>query len=169
MPTMRLAVALANACALALISTATAVPAAEAKPKLDRAERAMLRSVNGLRTARGLPRLAVSGPLARAARGHTGDMLARNFFDHGSSDGTPFGQRVWRHTRARKIGENLGWHSEPDTPRVARAIVAAWMRSPHHRRILLTRGFRRIGIASERGTLFGAQATVFTADFASRR
>lgn len=169
MPTMRLAVALAFACALALISAITAPSVADAKPRLDRAERAMLRSVNRLRSARALPRLVTSGPLARAARGHTGDMLARDFFDHGSSDGTPFGQRVWRHTRARKIGENLGWHSEPDTPRVARMIVSNWMRSPHHRRILLTRGFRRIGIASERGTLFGAPATVFTADFASRR
>lgn len=165
----RLAVALALAAALVLAVPLTAAPEAAAKPRLDRAERAMLRSVNALRTARGLPRVRSSGSLVRAARHHSADMLAKDFFGHGSSDGTPFSQRVWRYTRARHVGENLGWHSEPDTPRVARRIVAMWMQSPHHREILLTRGFRRIGISSERGAFGAQEATVFTADFASRR
>ena len=53
----------------------------------------------------------------------------------------------------------------------ARDVVSAWLQSPPHRRTLLTRGFRDLGVAPVRagGLLGGADAVVWTATFASPR
>ena len=43
------------------------------------------------------------------------------------------------------------------------------MESPGHREIMLTAGFRRIGVAARTGQLGADRMMVVTADFASRR
>jgi hypothetical protein len=43
-----------------------------------------------------------------------------------------------------------------------------WLASPPHRATILTRGFRRVGIARRTTVFAGVPTTVFTADFASR-
>ena len=43
------------------------------------------------------------------------------------------------------------------------------MESPGHRAIILTAGFRRVGVAARTGQLGGDRMTVVTADFAGRR
>ena len=43
-----------------------------------------------------------------------------------------------------------------------------WMNSPPHRAVMLSPGFRRIGLSHRSGILGGFGMSVVTADFASR-
>jgi uncharacterized protein YkwD len=144
-----------------------AAPRADAGARLSGSERKMIRLVNDVRVEHGLGTLQASRPLGRAADSHSRDMLRHDFFDHTSSDGTPFDRRVRRYTDARELGETLAAHSRRRGG--AALIVRMWMESPGHRAVLLTPGFRRIGIARRWGVLGGAEQAVVTADFASRR
>jgi uncharacterized protein YkwD len=153
--------------ATALAVVATAAPAPPAAARLSGSERAMIRLVNHARIARGLAPVHPRRTLGRAADRHSRDMLRADFFDHASSDGTPFERRVWRYTDARRIGETLAMIGQRRGG--AARVVQMWMNSPPHRAVLLTPGFRRIGIARRWGILGGAGRAVVTADFASAR
>lgn len=163
MLTRRLAVALTAASAL-LIPPAVAHAAS---PRLSPTERAVIRLMNHARARHGLPALRASAPLTRAADGHSRDMLTHDFFAHESSDGTPFDRRVRAYAPARQIGENLAMVSR--VRRVARRVVSLWLHSPPHRGVLLSAGYRRVGVGERSGRLQTVRATVVTVDFASRR
>jgi uncharacterized protein YkwD len=153
-------------CALAL--PVLRLPSADAASiRLDRAERKVIRLVNHIRARHDLRRLAVSRALASAATVHSGDMLRRDFFGHASSDGTPMSARVHRYTRARWLGENLAIVSRRGS--TAQRVVLMWMRSPAHRRVLLSRSSRRIGVSKRAGRVGQMPGAVYTADFASLR
>jgi uncharacterized protein YkwD len=155
------------ACALVTAVCAISGPAAagaRANPRLDVIERAVIRHVNAVRAYHGLARVRRSRALSRAADRHSRDMLRRNFFAHASSDGTPFDRRVRRFARAGIVGETLAWVSPRGR---ARLVVRMWLESPPHRAILLSGGFRRIGVARRSGLLGGSARAVVTADFAS--
>ena len=132
---------------------------------LDRTERKVIRLVNRIRGHHGLRRLKTSRRLARAASQHTGDMVARNFLSHASSDGTGMAQRVRRYTGARWVGETIAVVAGRGT---ASRTVRLWMHSPPHRAVLLSPAGRRIGVGKRRGRLGSARRAVFTADLASR-
>jgi uncharacterized protein YkwD len=132
---------------------------------LDHTERKVIRLVNRIRSGHGLRRLRTSRRLARAATEHSGDMAARNFMSHASSDGTGMAQRVRRYTGARWIGENIAVVSGRTT---ARRAVRMWMQSPPHRAVLLSPAGSRIGVGKRRGRFGGSRSAVFTADLASR-
>ena len=138
---------------------------ATAGARLGHSERAMIRLINDMRAQHGLVRLRASGALSRAADSHSRDMLARDFFDHTSSNGTPFGSRVRRYANARLLGEALAMIGRRRGG--AATVVRMWMESPPHRAVLLTPGFRRIGIARRWGMIGPAGQAVVTADFAS--
>jgi uncharacterized protein YkwD len=165
MPTRRCAVAMALALMLGGLATAQS-PAQAAGPRFDASERMLLRQVNRVRAHHGLGGLRPDRRLARVADLHSLDMLRSGFFDHPSSDGTPFDQRVGRHVRARAIGENLALLVGPASPR---RVVRMWLGSPRHRAILLAPGFRRLGIGQRLGEQGGLPALLVTADFASHR
>lgn len=153
-------------CALAL--PALRPPSADAASiRMDRTELKIIRLVNHIRARHGLRRLAVSRALAAAATVHSGDMLRRDFFGHGSSDGTPMSARVHRYTRAHWLGENLAIVSGRGS--TAQRVVLMWMRSPAHRRVLLSRRSRRIGVGKRTGRVGQLPGAVYTADFASLR
>ena len=135
--------------------------------RLGNGDRAVIRLMNRVRAQHGLPRLRSSRRLALAADVHSLDMLRNDFFAHESSDGTSFDRRVHAYTKARRVGENLAMLS--GVRRAARTVVRMWLDSPRHRAILLSRGFRRVGVAKRSGHLGSTRATVFTVDFASRR
>jgi uncharacterized protein YkwD len=144
--------------------TAAAAPAAEAAgPRLNAGERALVRAVNGTRARHGLPRLAATRSLSRAADQHSRRMLAQDFFAHGAT-----AQRVRRYGHFRRVGETLAMVSRCG-PRGARRTLRMWMGSSTHRSILLSRHFRRIGLGARSGRLGAARTCVVTADFASRR
>jgi uncharacterized protein YkwD len=144
--------------------SAAAAPAAEAAgPRLSAGERALVRAVNGVRARHGLPRLARTRSLSRAADSHSRRMLANDFFAHGA-----MAARLRRFARFRRVGETLAMVSGCGR-RGARRIVHMWMASPGHRAVLLSRRYRRIGVGARSGRLGATRTCVVTADFASRR
>lgn len=148
----------------ALIAAAAAAPAAHAGPRLSGDERAMIRKLNDVRRQHGLPPLRAHPPLNRAADRHSRDMLRRDFFDHTSSDGTPFARRVRRYVDVDFVGETLAALRQRRGG--AAAVVRMWMNSPPHRAVILVGAFRRIGIGRRWGALGSSGQAVVTADFA---
>jgi uncharacterized protein YkwD len=151
--------------AAALAAVLTAAPAAAAGPRLDGFERALIAKVNDARAQHGLGPLRAHRGLSRAADTHSGDMLRADFFDHPSSDGTPFDRRVRRFADVDLVGETLA--SLGNRHGGAATVVQMWLDSPPHRAIVLRGEFRRIGVARRWGTLGSAKNAVVTADFAS--
>jgi uncharacterized protein YkwD len=157
----RIAVTLASALAALLI----VAPAAHAGPRLSAIEREVIQRLNDQRAQRGLQPLRAARGLNRAADRHSKDMLARDFFDHPSSDGTPFDRRVRRYARAGIVGETLA--SLPNRGGGAADVVEIWMNSPAHRAIVLDARLKRVGVGRRWGALGATRTAVVTADFAS--
>jgi uncharacterized protein YkwD len=155
------------ACVLCALSTllvlmfATAAPAAQAaSSRIDGGERAVVRAINRARAAHGLRGLRTHRRLARAADAHSRSMLSSNFFSHGA-----FSQRVRRYVSLRRIGETIAMTTRCS----ARKVVRMWLNSPPHRAVLLSGGFRRVGVGRRKGMLGATRACLVTADFGSRR
>jgi len=124
-------------------------------------EASLLQTMNAVRTSRGLPPLRLDVRLLRAARGHSADMMHRQYFAHGAVAARVLAQRA----RGPVYGEDLAW----GTSVTAQWVVDKWLASPRHRAVMLRRGFRRIGIGIAYGTFAGhGGAAVVTADFAGR-
>ena len=92
-------------------------------------------------------------------------MLRADFFDHPSSDGTPFERRVRRYADANMVGETLA--SLRQRHGGAGTVVRLWLNSPPHRAIVLEPSFRRIGVSRRWGTLGSSGNALVTADFSS--
>lgn len=153
-------VALALCCAFTTLLFVSSAPAANAAgPRLDRGERAIVRAINRTRSHYGLRRLHAGRRLARAADAHSRSMLRSNVFAHGA-----FASRVRRYASFKRVGETLAWNSRCS----ARGFVRMWLNSPRHRAVLLSGGYRRIGVGRRVGRLGARRACVVTADFASR-
>jgi uncharacterized protein YkwD len=101
-------------------------------------------------------------------------MDSLDFFSHYGSNGGPAaraaaagyteGARDW------DIGENLGYGET--TAGSPKGIVRAWMRSPVHRKVLLERFWRQIGVGVTQGSPLGPDLpsmSTFTVDFGYRR
>jgi uncharacterized protein YkwD len=164
---------LAAACALAAPATAARTAPAVGASAL---EQAVLTEVNALRAGKGLVPLRYSRSLAAAARVHSEAMASRGFFSHSSADGSEFWKRVQRHYVSRgygywSVGENLLW-SSPDVD--AKSALRMWLKSPPHRKTLLSKEWREIGLGAVHvpwapGTYGGREVTIVTADFGVRR
>jgi len=133
---------------------------------------ATLRSLNAARARHGVGALRLDALLNRAARRHSRDMVERGYFAHESRSGARFSSRIaatgWMRRRRRwAVGETLawGWGASAAPPE----IVAAWLRSPSHRRVALSPRYLRVGIGIVCGTpVAGAPAGLtYTADFGS--
>ena len=128
---------------------------------LSGAESSLLSSMNAVRTSHGLAPLRVDFRLVRAARGHSADMMRRQYFAHGSV----VRRALAVGARGPIFGEDLAW----GTGVTPQWVVDRWLASPAHRAVLLRPGFRRVGIGVAYGTFVGhGGAAVFTADFAGR-
>jgi uncharacterized protein YkwD len=139
-------------------------------------ERSVLAQLNAVRRAHGLTALRTSTGLQRAAGSHSSEMTAHGFFAHASRDGTPFWKRIRQSYpatgyRTWSVGETLLY----STPGLDGAgAVRMWLRSPPHRRVLLSPSWRDAGIsavtvAAAPGDFGGMAVTVVTADFGIRR
>ncbi len=99
--------------------------------------------INAIRAANGLGQVTPDRRLIAAARRHARDMAGNDFTGHVGSDGSRTGSRAdaagygWR-----LIAENIA-----AGPADALAVIALWMRSPGHRRNLLTEGVVHAGFA----------------------
>lgn len=96
----------------------------------------------GDRTFAPAPPLAMNAALRRAAREHSRDMGAGNYFSHASLDGRSPDDRMraagWS---GRASGENIF-----GGPRTAGEVVDGWMRSPGHCANIMSPSYRLIGI-----------------------
>jgi len=140
---------------------------------LEQAREALTCLVNRERTSRGLSALRPSSALAGAAIKHSDDMVAKKRFSHTGSDGSSLRTRLaragyLRRSRAATIGETLAWGVGPyATPA---QILESFLESPEHRRTLLFRRFREVGVglvlgSPEKGLDSGVTATL---DFGRR-
>ncbi len=126
--------------------------------------------INKERQQHGLAPLAMDHALAVIARKHSQDMSARNYFDHISPDGHDFSYRYQKAGYSCAItagsvifagAENIAlnnlydsvttingeafydWNSQD---RIAETTVQGWMKSPGHRKNILTPLWRNEGI-----------------------
>lgn len=121
----------------------------------------LIRLTNAERARAGLPPLREDPLLQRSASLKAQHMIQRDYFDHVSPDGvSPW---AW-FDRARYAyvyaGENLAIDFTE-----AEDVVAAWVRSPGHRRNLLADRYADIGIAVATGEFEGRTATVVVQHF----
>jgi uncharacterized protein YkwD len=156
--------------AAALSCTVLPGPAAARCCRDERA--ATFRALNAARARHGAPPLVLDERLDRAARRHSREMVLRRYFAHESPGGGRFSARIaatgWMRRRGRwYVGETLAWGR--GTSAQPAAVVAAWLRSPSHRRVVLSPRYRRVGIGIVRGTpVAGPQGGLtYTADFGS--
>jgi uncharacterized protein YkwD len=138
-----------------LIACVAAPSRASASSSHDATEASIIRALNSARASHGLPRLQASRGLARAAGAHSRTMRRTNRVGHGD-----VARRVRRYVRSRKIGENLAWMTGCN----ATAVVNMWLNSAPHRKIMLSRSFKRVGVGRS-----GSRTCFVTADFASAR
>jgi uncharacterized protein YkwD len=170
-----IAAAAALVCALAAPATA-AESGARGVTAADALERGVLTEVNALRARHNLPALSINVRLTAAADAHSLAMARKGFFAHESADGSAFWKRVRNFYGDRgfgywSVGENLLW-SSPDVD--AAGTMKMWLESPSHRKNLLKREWREIGLSavhvgSAPGVYKGREVTIVTADFGTRR
>jgi uncharacterized protein YkwD len=132
--------------------------------------------INVVRRSYGRSRLTLSPQLTRAGQEHARQLALAGYFSHDWSDGAPLGSWIKRfypvgNARTWRAGENLAWSVQDVTPRQA---VEMWLASPEHRRILLDKRWRQVGLgvirADGAGGIYGGQSVVIlAAEFGLRR
>jgi len=139
--------------------------------------RSLLAEVNRTRRMYGLRPLAYSPPLANAATEHSKALATAGMFTHSwPTTGRLFSSWIRgfypaRGYRAWSAGENLLWASPGFTPASG---VQQWLDSPTHRRVLLTRSWRELGIGvvsavRAPGAYGGRDVQIAAAEFGLRR
>jgi uncharacterized protein YkwD len=166
--------------ALALLSFGAAGANAVGTPvrtvsSVNQLESQVLGQLNTVRRQHGLVPLRLSRPLSAAADAHSRAMGTFGFFSHESRDGSEFWARVKRWYspggyRSWAVGENLLWSTGQLS---AGAAVKLWMASPAHRKNILTRNWREIGlsavaVSSAPGVFGGRDVVIITTDFGAR-
>lgn len=135
-------------------------------------EKPLIAAINRERRRHGLGPLRLSKRLAKAADAHARAMGAGGFFAHESKNGQSAADRIRRRYPGSSIvGETLLWRSPGVT---ARQALRMWLGSPPHRKVLLTRAFREVGLGAVRvtsapGIFRGLDVTIVVADFGARR
>ncbi|GAA3462723.1 CAP domain-containing protein [Saccharothrix longispora] len=123
---------------------------APAASEVDAAEAKVVELTNAERAANGCPALAADERLGRAARAHSADMAARNYFSHTSLDGRSFVDRVKAAGHPSPGAENIAAGQ-----RTAEAVVKGWMESPGHRANILNCKLKTLGAGMARGGSYG--------------
>jgi uncharacterized protein YkwD len=138
--------------ALAAVASSCAGATTAAGDEHSRLE-AMYCGINIVRHAYGLPYVRGNVPLNRSSV-LKADAVRRCGFTH-----TPCGMSFSRtfqtagYLPARAFGENLAWGQGAFGSPLG--TLQLWLKSPPHRRNLLARNWRDLGIAFERGHMFG--------------
>jgi uncharacterized protein YkwD len=173
--------AVACPAALTILLTICAAPApaaarcagAAARPaSLDEGARqsAVVCEINRVRRRHGLAPVSAHAPLTRMARRFARTMVAHRFFSHVGPGGANLSaRRRAAGYRGRALGEVLAWgegrYASP------RAAVRSWLRSTPHRRVVLGRGYRDVGVGVALGDPFGGgfrRSATYAAEFGRR-
>jgi uncharacterized protein YkwD len=135
------------------------MPAARPSPSADattEAEDAVIRLTNEERAAAGCSPLRADSRLRTAARRHSMDMGAHDYFSHTSRNGDTFADRI----------EAAGY-PDPGAENIARgyptaaAVMKGWMNSEGHRANILNCGLGAVGV----GVYLGPGGPWWTQDF----
>ena len=97
---------------------------------------------NNYRVANGCGALRIDTRLVAAARAHSTDMVAKDFFSHTGSNGSTFVQReVLAGYSTGASAENIAWGY-----RSAQDVVTGWINSPGHKANILNCGSVAVGV-----------------------
>jgi uncharacterized protein YkwD len=131
--------------------------------------------IDAVRASAHLRPLRVDARLQGVAAGQSSEMVLGDYFgDNTRAGATPLQRIVATRyqvgARAISTAQNIGWATGSDaTPA---GIVAAWMRSPPHRRIILTGAFRDLGVGAAptapAALAEGQPGATYTAEFGAR-
>lgn len=106
--------------------------------------------VSGFRAQQGLGPVKTNPKLELAAERHAQDMARRGFFSHTGSNGSSLGQRAKRAGyRYCLIAENIAKGQKS-----AGEAMQSWMASQGHRRNMLHRRVREVGVARAPGNVW---------------
>ncbi|MFJ9416543.1 CAP domain-containing protein [Streptomyces sp. NPDC101227] len=131
---------------LPLAGTAGAGTAAAESAVRAREVRHVVQRTNIARSTARCPAVREDPRLDRAARQHAAYLARVGRLTHHGAGGTSTGQRARRNGyRWSAVGEAIA-----QGYRDATAVVDAWMDSPPHRRLLVTCGYRDIGVGVAR-------------------
>ncbi|WP_299045627.1 CAP domain-containing protein [uncultured Tateyamaria sp.] len=109
-----------------------------------------LSAVNAERAAQNRAPLVYDRSLEAAAEAHAQDMARSGFFSHTGSDGSDIGQRLTRAGYRYCFGaENIAAGQRSLTE-----VMAAWMGSRGHRRNILHRDAKAVGLAQAPGNIW---------------
>lgn len=128
-----------------------------AAARLDRVERQVVRSLNGVRGTYGLAPLRVGRGIGHVAAAHSATMARTDVFSHGD-----WLVRVARAARTPRVGEVLAFMFGVSARRQAGTAVRGWLNSPSHRVVILSAAYHRLGVGRARGH----GMTFFTVDVA---
>jgi uncharacterized protein YkwD len=133
--------------------------------------KALLKAINHARAVHSVGVVRGSSSLRAIALAHSEDMLRRDYFAHTSPMGSTVTYRILRSGFVNghwwRGGETLAWGV--GSRATAAATVAAWLKSPTHRAIMLSPAYRWVGIGRNCGRFAGhTGACVWTADFVVR-
>jgi hypothetical protein len=128
-------------CTASLLILLTVAPLAQAASY---EEIRLVKLINGYRTSKGLSELVLLDRLSDAAHAHSADMAANNYFSHDSQNGAKFSDRIAAagYTTNTSLGENIAagmWK--------AADVFTAWKQSPGHNSIMLSKGYKAIGVS----------------------
>ena len=108
-------------------------------------EKKVFELVNQERVKAGLPPLVLSDKLNKAADSHSENMANQDFFSHTGKDGSQAWDRAEKFGyKYSRMGENIAAGQ-----RTPEQVVSSWMRSPGHRRNILSKDYTEIGIGHE--------------------
>ena len=118
----------------------------------------MVKKINDMRRAHGVPALRHSRNLAHSSKSYARHLMRANRLAHSST-----GAGAWRRSaRGEILALQRGW-------RIRRAAaVRAWLRSPSHRTVLLSRSFRFAGAGVSRGRFGSARSSIWVVRFGRR-
>jgi len=139
-PTAVMIVLIAVVCSLFIVAPALAAA------QLNTNEKQLMASINKVRAKHGLVKFRVNEKLWDAARGHSTEMSEKKYFYHASyGKKEVWSARILRYGyKYRTVGEDIYWAGGL-TGCLPSEVVKAWMKSPAHRKVILTRAFRDIG------------------------
>jgi uncharacterized protein YkwD len=139
-----------------------------------RAAAAILCTVNRVRAIHGARALRASRQLTGSASAHSAEMIAGGYFSHSSPDGSGVRRRAMRSGYVRRghrtlLDETIAWGSGRFAS--PNQLVESFLQSAPHRRALLDRRYRDLGIGLVLGApdrnAWGPAATL-TLDFGRR-
>lgn len=150
---------LASAIVLVAVLVLSASSQAATNPRTE-----LLREMNSARKAHGLKPLKLNATLTKPAVSQSRYLANTGRLDHMGADGSPFWVRFYRagYSKRKAIGENLGMVGGCNS-NAGRMMVRMWLDSPGHRRNLLSKAYRNVGLAivSDSGCRNTVYATAF--------